>query len=218
MTDAELARALAVDVGDLLRRIRDEGVEDGAALGKRGDREANALILARLAIERPDDAVLSEEANDDRSRCAVSRVWVIDPLDGTREYGERRDDWAVHIGLAVDGRPTLGAVAIPDRGEVFVSDTVASPRSTRERPIIVVSRTRAPEIVVRVAEEIGADLLPMGSAGAKTMAVVDGRADIYLHAGGQDEWDNCAPAAVELGAGLTASRIDGSPQIGRAHV
>src|SRR3546814_12740919 len=126
MTDAELARALAVDVGDLLRRIRDEGVEDGAALGKRGDREANALILARLAIERPDDAVLSEEANDDRSRCAVSRVWVIDPLDGTREYGERRDDWAVHIGLAVDGRPTLGAVAIPDRGEVFVSDTVRS--------------------------------------------------------------------------------------------
>src|SRR3546814_8697139 len=111
--------------------------------------------------------------------------------------GVRRDDLALHIGLAVDGRPTLGAVAIPDRGEVFVSDTVASPRSTRERPIIVVSRTRAPEIVVRVAEEIGADLLPMGSAGAKTMAVVDGRADIYLHAGGQYEWDNCAPARSE---------------------
>src|SRR3546814_7648152 len=120
MTDAELARALAVDVGDLLRRIRDEGVEDGAALGKRGDREANALILARLAIERPDDAVLSEEANDARSRCAVSRVWVIDPLDGTRDYGERRDDWAVHIGLAVDGRPTLGAVAI--RSEEHTSE------------------------------------------------------------------------------------------------
>ncbi|RIA43535.1 3'(2'),5'-bisphosphate nucleotidase [Hephaestia caeni] len=213
MTDAELAGELAAEAGNLLRRIRDEGIEDGKALGQRGDREANALILARLASERPDDAVLSEEAKDDRSRCAMSRVWVIDPLDGTREYGERRDDWAVHVGLAVDGRPSLGAVAIPDRGEVFVSDAVASLGILRERPIMVVSRTRAPQIAIKVAEAIGADLLPMGSAGAKAMAVVDSRADIYVHAGGQYEWDNCAPAAVALGAGLHASRLDGSPLV-----
>ncbi len=213
MTDAELARLLAVEAGTLLRRIRDEGADEGKALGKRGDREANTLILARLAAERPDDAVLSEEAKDDRARCAVSRVWVIDPLDGTREYGERRDDWAVHVGLAIDGRPALGAVAIPDRDAVFVSDAVATPRPPRERPVMVVSRTRPPAIAIKVAEAIGADLLPMGSAGAKAMAVVDGRADIYLHAGGQYEWDNCAPAAVALGAGLHASRLDGSPLV-----
>jgi 3'(2'), 5'-bisphosphate nucleotidase len=213
MTDAELARAIAGEAGDLLRRIRDEGREEGKALGERGDREANALILARLCAERPDDAILSEEAKDDRTRCAARRVWIVDPLDGTREYSERRDDWAVHIGLAIDGAPALGAVAVPDRGEVFVSGAVASPEPQRERPVMVVSRTRAPEIAIRVAEAIGADLAPMGSAGAKTMAVVDGRADIYLHAGGQYEWDNCAPAAVALAAGLHASRIDGSPLV-----
>ncbi|HVJ00172.1 MAG TPA: 3'(2'),5'-bisphosphate nucleotidase CysQ [Sphingomonas sp.] len=213
MTDAELARALAQEAGALLRRIRDEKADEGKALGQRGDREANALILARLAAERPDDAILSEEAKDDRSRCAVRRVWVIDPLDGTREYSERRDDWAVHVGLAIDSQPVLGAVAIPDRGEVFVSDKVRPPATTRDRPVMVVSRTRAPDVAVSVAEAIGADLLPMGSAGAKAMAVVDGRADIYLHAGGQYEWDNCAPAAIALGAGLHASRLDGNPLI-----
>ncbi len=213
MTDAELAGKIAAETGDLLRRIRDERRESGKALGDRGDREANALILARLGTERPDDAVLSEEAKDDRARCAVRRCWIIDPLDGTREYGERREDWAVHVGLAIDGRPALGAVAVPDRGEVFVSDAVAAPTSVRRRPIMVVSRTRTPEIAISVAEAIGADLVPMGSAGAKTMAVVEGRADIYMHAGGQYEWDNCAPVAVALGAGLHASRIDGSPLV-----
>jgi len=213
MTDAELARAIAAEAGDLLRRIRDEGREEGKALGQRGDREANALILALLHAERPDDAILSEEAKDDRTRCAARRVWIVDPLDGTREYSERRDDWAVHIGLAIDGAPALGAVAVPDRGELFVSDAAAAPVPTREQPVMVVSRTRAPDFAGVVAEAIGAELLPMGSAGAKTMAVVDGRADIYLHAGGQYEWDNCAPAAVALGAGLHASRIDGSPLV-----
>ena len=213
MTDAELARAIAEEAGGLLRRIRDEGRENGKPLGQRGDREANGLILARLRAERPDDAILSEEAKDDRLRCAAQRCWVVDPLDGTREYSERRDDWAVHVGLTIDGKPALGAVAVPDRGEVFVSDAVPPPTSAHERPIMVVSRTRAPEIAIGVAEAIGAELLPMGSAGAKAMAVVDGRADIYLHAGGQYEWDNCAPAAVALGAGLHASRIDGGPLV-----
>jgi len=213
MTDTELARSIAAEAGALLRRIRAEGREQGRALGDRGDREANALILARLAAERPDDRVLSEEASDDLSRCTRQRVWIVDPLDGTREYSEGRDDWAVHVGLSIDCRPAVGAVALPDRGEVLASGDPVAAAPGRPRPIMVVSRTRPPEVALKVAEAIGADLLPMGSAGAKAMAVVDGRADIYLHAGGQFEWDNCAPVAVAVAAGLHASRIDGSPLV-----
>lgn len=211
MTDAELARSIAAEAGELLRRIRAEGLEQGKALGDRGDREANALILARLAAERPEDCVLSEEASDDLTRCSRERVWIVDPLDGTREYSEGRDDWAVHIGLSIDCRPAVGAVALPDRGEVLTSDGPPIAPPVRTRPVMVVSRTRPPEVALKVAEAIGADVLPMGSAGAKAMAVVDGRADVYLHAGGQYEWDNCAPVAVAAAAGLHASRIDGSP-------
>jgi 3'(2'), 5'-bisphosphate nucleotidase len=213
MTDTELARSIAAEAGALLRRIRAEGREQGKALGDRGDREANALILARLAAERPDDCVLSEEASDDLSRCTRQRVWIVDPLDGTREYSEGRDDWAVHVGLSIDCRPAVGAVALPDRGEVLASGDPVAAAPGRPRPIMVVSRTRPPEVALKVAEAIGADLLPMGSAGAKAMAVVDGRADIYLHAGGQFEWDNCAPVAVAVAAGLHASRIDGNPLV-----
>lgn len=212
--DAELARAVALEAGALLLDLwRTEHCTAGE-LGKRGDARANALILARLRAARPDDFILSEEAADDRARCAARRVWIVDPLDGTREYCERRDDWAVHIGLAVDGVPVTGAVALPALGRVFVSDDApAAPPPAPDRPRIVVSRSRPPEIAVRVAAAMGADLVPMGSAGAKAMAVIDGRAEIYLHAGGQYEWDNCAPVAVALAAGLHASRIDGAPLV-----
>ncbi len=211
MTDAALARAIAVEAGALLRRLRASGDCAGKLLGDRGDREANALILARLAQARPDDFILSEESVDDRRRCAARRVWVIDPLDGTREFAEGRDDWAVHIGLAIDGVPMVGAVALPASGAVFVTDDppcVYLPLSGRPR--MVASRSRAPAIVAAIASAIDADVVPMGSAGAKAMAVVSGSADLYLHDGGQYEWDNCAPAAVALTAGLHASRIDGS--------
>ena len=209
-SDSALAAEIAQAAGDLLLGIRAEGREHGKELGQRGDREANALILARLRKERPDDFILSEEARDDRARCAARRVWIVDPLDGTREYGEGRDDWAVHIGLAIDGRAAAGAVALPARRRVLRSDDapVATPRSNPLR--MVVSRSRAPGIATRVAAALGAELVPMGSAGAKAMAVVTGEADLYLHAGGQYEWDNCAPAAVASGAGLHVSRLDGS--------
>lgn len=211
-TDAELARAVATEAAALLRDLCAAGNCADADLAARGDGEANALILARLRAARPDDFILSEEATDDPARCAARRVWVVDPLDGTREFSERRGDWAVHIGLAIDGRPATGAVALPASGAVFASDDaprVFPPLPARLR--MVVSRTRAHPIVRQVAEAIGAELVPMGSAGAKAMAVVEGEADIYLHAGGQYEWDNCAPVAVALAAGLHASRIDGSP-------
>lgn len=214
MSDAALARSIATEAGALLRKILADPACPQRELGDRGDREANRLILSRLRAERPDDFVLSEEATDDRKRCAARRVWIIDPLDGTREYANGIDEWAVHIGLAIDGVPSVGAVALPAQDKVFATDDAPpDPCAASARPRLVVSRSRAPELVHRVAETLGAELIPMGSAGVKAMAVVDGRADIYLHEGGQFEWDNCAPAAVALAAGLHASRIDGSPLV-----
>jgi 3'(2'), 5'-bisphosphate nucleotidase len=155
--------------------------------------------------------VLCEEEKDDPARCAVSRVWIIDPLDGTREYGEGRTDWAVHVALAIDGQPSVGAVALPALGLTFSSANCPPPSPHDGAPRLLVSRSRPAAQALRLAERIGAETVPMGSAGAKAMAVVRGDADIYLHAGGQYEWDNCAPVAVALAAGLHASRLDGSP-------
>jgi 3'(2'), 5'-bisphosphate nucleotidase len=214
VSDAALARAIADEAGALLLALRDRGDCVGKELGARGDREANALIIARLRAARPDDFILSEESLDDPARCAVSRVWIVDPLDGTREYAEGLDDWAVHVALAIDGRPAQGAVAVPALGATHATDRTSPPLGRiAEPPRMVVSRTRCPDIATRVGDTMGAELIPMGSAGAKAMAVVDGRADVYLHDGGQYEWDNCAPAAVALAAGLHASRIDGSPLV-----
>ena len=213
MNDTELARSIAQEAGALLLALRSSGEHVGRELGDQGDARANALILARLHAARPNDFVLSEESVDDRARCAASRVWIVDPLDGTREYCDGIDDWAVHIGLAVDGRPAVGAVAVPALGRVYATDDPPRPRDPCATLTIAVSRTRSPEIARCAAEAVGAAMLPMGSAGAKAMAVVDGRADAYLHDGGQYEWDNCAPAAVALAAGLHASRIDGKPLV-----
>ena len=214
LTDAQLARSIALEAGALLQGIRARGDAAGNRLGDIGDREANTLIIARLRAARPDDFVLSEESIDDQARCAASRVWIVDPLDGTREYAEGLDDWAVHIGLAIDGRPRIGSVAVPARGAVHTTDDVHLPLPAPSTPPrMVVSRSRAPEIARTVALAMGTPMIAMGSAGAKAMAVVDGRAEIYLHDGGQYEWDNCAPAAVALASGLHASRIDGSPLV-----
>jgi 3'(2'), 5'-bisphosphate nucleotidase len=211
VTDEELAAELAEAAGDLLVSIRNEGAETGKALGARGDREANALLLARLGDACPGDFILSEEARDNRARCAARRVWIIDPLDGTREYAEGREDWAVHVGLAIDGIPSCGAVALPGKRSIFSTRAAATASSRAGATLkMLVSRTRPPEIATRVATAIGAELVPMGSAGAKAMAVVTGEADVYLHADGQYEWDNCAPVAVARAHGIHASRLDGS--------
>ena len=211
MTDVELARQLAETAGRLLIEVRNSGLFEGKALGQAGDRLANALIVQALQRNRPDDAILSEEEQDNAARLAAVRVWIVDPLDGTREYGEARADWAVHIALAVDGVATLGAVALPGLPLTLSSgDNFARPRHDG-RLRMVVSRTRPAAEAVAVAEALGAVLMPMGSAGAKTMAVVRGEADIYLHSGGQYEWDSCAPVAVAQAAGLHVSRMDGGP-------
>lgn len=213
MNDAELAAHLAHVAGKLLLEVRASGLLSLKALGKAGDQTANQFLCHAIREQRPDDGLLSEEEKDDARRLSKSRVWIIDPVDGTREYGEERTDWAVHVALAVDGVPTVGAVALPGLDLVLRSDQPQPLPACAAKPRMVVSRTRPAAEAVLVAEKIGADLVPMGSAGAKAMAIVRGEAEIYLHTGGQYEWDSCAPAAVAAAHGLHISRVDGSPLI-----
>ena len=219
-TDAALAADLAQEAGRLLLAVRDEvGHEFPPALGDAGDVHANALLLKRLRAERPGDAVLSEEAHDDLRRLHADRVWIIDPLDGTREFSlPRRRDWAVHVALwqrdpeSGGGRITDAAVALPALGEVHRSDQVTPPPASRPGPIrITASSNRPPAVLWRLRDRLDIEFVAIGSAGAKAMAVVRGDADAYIHAGGQWEWDSAAPAGVLQAAGLHATRIDGSP-------
>ena len=196
-----------------LRERLDRPDVDLAALRHEADHRSNELIVDALTRRHPDDAILSEEAADDAARLHCRRVWLVDPLDGTREFSEAgRVDWAVHVALVIDGSPAAGAVALPAQGVTLSTDAppVIHPR-TAGAPRLVVSRTRPPDLVAPLAERMGASVVGMGSAGAKAMAVVRGDADVYVHAGGQYEWDSAAPVAVAAVAGLHASRIDGSP-------
>lgn len=222
LTDAELAADLAADAGKLLLQVRAEiGFDQPWTLGEAGDRQANSRLLRRLQAERPGDAVLSEEAHDDLARLKSDRVWIIDPLDGTREFSTPgRDDWAVHIALwrrSSNGQPEItdAAVALPARGNVvYRTDTVtsgAAPAGVPGTLRIAVSATRPPAVLHRIRQTLAIQPVSIGSAGAKAMAVIDGYVDAYLHAGGQWEWDSAAPAGVMLAAGMHASRLDGSP-------
>ena len=212
MSDAELAAHLAHQAGLILLDLRASGSLAGKELGTAGDALANRFLVDELRRQRPDDGLLSEESKDTPERLGKRRVWIIDPVDGTREYGEARSDWAVHVGLAIDGVATVGAVALPglNGGVILRSDQPQPLPPAATTPRLLVSRTRPAAEAVAVADRIGGDLLPMGSAGAKAMAVVRGEAEIYLHSGGQFEWDNCAPVAVAQAFGLHCSRIDGS--------
>ena len=211
--DHDAAAELARMAGELLVELRTETFDDPKAMKDAGDNRSNDLLLRELATRFPGDAVLSEESADDLRRLQASRVWIIDPLDGTREFSEPpRTDWAVHVALVVDGELAAGAVALPASGLVVASDpapTLAPP--VDGPPRLVVSRTRPPAVTEVLQRELAADLVPMGSAGAKAMAVVRGQADVYAHGGGQYEWDSAAPVAVAAAAGLHVSRLDGSP-------
>jgi 3'(2'), 5'-bisphosphate nucleotidase len=218
--DDRLAADLADRAGRLLIELRSRGGEP-SALRHAGDRSSHEFLTAELARLRPGDAVLSEEGADDRTRLLAGRVWIVDPLDGTREFGEAgRSDWAVHVALWEKGGLTAGAVALPAQDAVLATGGLSTgrPEAGTVRPgdptsgtlRIVVSRTRPPELAQRLAARTGAQLVPLGSAGAKAAEVIQGRADAYVHSGGQYEWDSAAPVAVALAAGLHASRIDGS--------
>jgi 3'(2'), 5'-bisphosphate nucleotidase len=220
LTDAELAAELAEEAGRLLLAVREDvGHDFPYALGEAGDVHANALLLKRLRAQRPGDAVLSEEAHDDLKRLHADRVWIIDPLDGTREYSlPYREDWAVHVALwqrtGDDGEGVItdAAVALPALGEVHRSDQVSAPPPPRPGPIrITASSNRPPAVLWLLRDRLDIEFVAIGSAGAKAMAVVRGDADAYIHAGGQWEWDNAAPAGVVQAAGMHATRIDGSP-------
>jgi 3'(2'), 5'-bisphosphate nucleotidase len=218
--DHVLARDLAAAAGERLLELRARG-GDPDVLRKAGDRLSHEFLVAELAARRPDDAVLSEEGVDDKARLSADRVWIVDPRDGTREFGEEgRIDWAVHVALweraqRDNGGLTAGAVALPAQGTVL--DTANPPKGPANeaqepgKPLkLVVSRSRAPQLVYDVADRIGAVLVPCGSAGAKVATVITGQTDAYLHAGGFYEWDTAAPVAVATQAGFHVSRIDGS--------
>ncbi|MCU1379439.1 MAG: inositol monophosphatase [Acidimicrobiales bacterium] len=209
MNDHAVAATLAEEAGALLLELRLRGGDD---LKAEGDRRSNELLLARLAEVRPKDAVLSEESVDDKDRLETSRVWIIDPVDGTREFSEPpRTDWAVHVALTKDGVPVAGAVALPALGVVLHTGTPPTlAPAAGGPPRLAVSRTRPPECTQLLVERLGATLVEMGSAGAKAMAVIRGDVDVYAHSGGQYEWDSCAPVAVAAAAGLHVSRLDGT--------
>ena len=213
--DHRVARLVASLAGGLLVSLRGESSPSThSTLGDEGDRRSHDAILRELAVRRPDDAVLSEEAASDDTRLGASRVWVVDPLDGTREFQEGRTDWAVHVALVVDGVPVAAAVALPALGEVLTTSPAPLLPERDGRPVrMVVSRTRPPQVADAIKEALGAEMFPMGSAGAKAGAVIRGSADLYVHAGGQYEWDSAAPVAVATAAGLHASRVDGSPLV-----
>jgi 3'(2'), 5'-bisphosphate nucleotidase len=211
--DHRLARDLATAAGERLLALRAEG-GDPVELRKAGDRSSHEYLMSELARLCPGDAVLSEEGKDDKARLSAQRVWIVDPLDGTREFGEDgRTDWAVHVALWERDELTAGAVALPAQQQTLSTADTASgvaggPDGGKLR--IVISRSRPPAFIERVAELADAELVPLGSAGAKVAAVICGDVDAYVHAGGQYEWDSAAPVAVARARGLHASRIDGS--------
>jgi 3'(2'), 5'-bisphosphate nucleotidase len=214
--DHDEAARIADAAGTMLLRLRErlrDTSTDMAELRAAADHSSNEVILAELAATFPGDAVLSEEGRSDPRRFEARRVWIVDPLDGTREFAEAgRSDWAVHVALWADERLAAGAVALPALGLTLSTRTpTVVPTATSRRPRLVVSRTRPPEVTERLRAALDAELVPMGSAGAKAMAVVRGEADVYAHAGGQYEWDSAAPVAVAASAGLHVSRLDGAP-------
>ena len=210
LDDNDLAYYLATGIGDIVRGTRAGGLLHGRSLARVANEVAQCWTDEVLSVHRPDDGTLSEGVSDDRSRLDKSRVWIIDVVDGTKEFSTGRADWSVHVALVVDGRPTLGSVGLPDGRRVFRSDVVdhvEGPRSVT----MVISRNNPPAGVTAVADSLGLTVRPMGSAGAKMLSVLLGDADVYLHAGGQNEWDQAAPVAVALASGLHASRLDGTP-------
>lgn len=218
MSDHELAARLATEAGALLLDVRAE-LADATAEDRKaaGDKRSHDFLLAALTAERPDDTVLSEEGPEEDAepaRLSARRVWIVDPLDGTREFSELgRSDWAVHVALWEAGALVVGAVALPAQGITLATPTVVAPPAAPAVPRVVLSRTRPPAVALAVKDALNGTLVEMGSAGAKVASVVQGLSDVYVHAGGQHEWDSAAPVAVARAAGLHTSRIDGSPLV-----
>ncbi|MEJ2868106.1 inositol monophosphatase family protein [Actinomycetospora sp. OC33-EN08] len=211
--DAALARELADETGRLLLDLR-ESAPPGRDREYAGDEQAHEFLTRELARRRPDDAVLSEEGSlDPRSRRGAHRLWIVDPLDGSSGFGRGTDEWGVHVALVVDGRLAAGAVAVPGADALVDSGTVdpVPDDPVGDELAVTVSRSRPPHELRTVERAFRVRLVRRSAAGVKMLAVLRGEADVYLHSGGQYEWDNAAPMAVAMAAGLLATRIDGSP-------
>lgn len=236
--DAELARTVAQGAGQLLLELREsygeiepDDKERANALRKEGDRASHEYIAAALSAARPDDAVLSEEGADSDVRLSASRVWIVDPLDGTYEYGQNRADFAVHIVLwNTEGQARLeaGVVDLPAQGltrSVLDLDPQLGELPTN-RPIrIVASRSRPPATLAQTVHHLsgslseagitheGVEVVDVGSVGAKVNEILSGRAEAYIHDTGFYEWDVAAPLNVAHHYGLHAEHIDGQPVV-----
>ncbi|MEM7094008.1 MAG: 3'(2'),5'-bisphosphate nucleotidase CysQ [Actinomycetota bacterium] len=216
MNDHALAAALASETGERLLELRDELMERGDWGGwwpeEHGDATGHELLMKALQTARGDDGILSEEGHDDRRRLDHERVWIVDPLDGSSDYGRGSNEWAIHVALTAGGRGEAAAVALPALGVVFGTAMPPQvPERTADRPVVVTGRSRVRFDGVRVAEGLDADLMTCGSAGVKAMLVVTGQADVYVHAGPLYEWDVCAPAVVAEAAGLFVTDAFGQP-------
>lgn len=210
LSDSRLTNHIAQGCGQILKGVRAGGLLRGQHLGEAGDELAQNWIARVLKEHRPDDGFLSEEAADNLDRLNKDRVWIVDPLDGTKEFATGRQDWAVHIALVINGEVAHAAVGLPDLGQTFKSSearAVTGPLAKR----FVVSHNRPPQVAGYIAEQMGYDNVGIGSAGAKSMHVLLGDFDGYIHAGGQYEWDQAAPVGVAQASGLHCSRLDGSP-------
>ena len=233
ISDASLAAEIATKAGELLLKLREDYVGDLDQLRDAGDAQAQALIAQLLSEHRPSDLILSEEAVDDARRLSADRVWIIDPLDGTWEYGEGRWDWAVHIALwqkdAAD--ITDAAIFLPATNQLFTTDQPPTvPVWPVVAPKIVISRTRPPKQIAQIQADVsellvaqglapGLEVLEVGSAGAKTAALLTGDAQLYVHDGGLNEWDAAAPFAIAKAAGIIVKHFDGTaPKYNQANV
>lgn len=209
MDDENLAALIADTAGRVLQVLAASELWAGAAKGRAADKLSNQVILEALRTHRPEDAILSEESSDDPVRLGRRRVWIIDPLDGTREYCDGRDDWAVQVGLAVDGMAEVGAVAVPARNALWRSDRPPALPPSSGRLRLLVSRSHPPAGIGRIAEALNADIVPMGSVGVKVSALLEGVGQVYVHYGGLSQWDSCAPVALARAAGLDTMRLSG---------
>jgi 3'(2'), 5'-bisphosphate nucleotidase len=215
LSDHQLAAVLAEEAGRILVAHRDTLIANGATqsdLRNSGDSVGHHFLANALDMVRPGDELLSEEGADNVARLSARRVWIVDPLDGTKEFGQHRPDWAVHVALWEDGELVAGAVSLPAIDKVFCTDPAPQlPPKAGDKPRLVTSRSHAPYSAVLVANRMDCDAFQLGSAGAKAMSIVMGDADIYVHDGGMYQWDSAAPVVVARAAGLHCSRIDGSP-------
>ena len=209
ISDSRLTNSLAQGCGEILKGVRNGGLLRGLSLGDAGDEAAQEWIARVLEQHRPQDGMLSEEASDDLARLKKDRVWIVDPLDGTKEFATGRQDWAVHIALVENGIPIHAAVGLPDLGVTFKSSDVRAVTGPLSKKFVV-SRNRPPKVADYIAEKMGYEIVGVGSAGAKAMHVLLGDYDGYIHAGGQYEWDQAAPVGVAQAAGLHCCRLDGS--------